>query len=264
LPGLRPATGLGDEAPCDIVIRSYYRDFRWLRHCLASVDRYCHGFRSVVVIIPQASLAKWRWLGLHADRVVCCPAYRDDYLGQQVSKLHADVYSDADYICHVDSDCIFRRPTRPGNLADAGRPYVLMEPYARLDPHVPWRALTERFLGEEVNHEFMRRPPYTFPRWIYPALRKRCQARHGMSLAEYVLSQPPRGFSEFNALGAYAYRHHRDAFTWVDVADSAVPPEPCRVFWSRQNLDAVVCQEIRGLLAATDRGRSDVPATKGQ
>jgi hypothetical protein len=247
-PAARSANGLGFQASCDIVVRSYYRDFRWLRYCLASIERYCTGFRGVVVVIPKSSLAKWRWLGLSADRVVCCPEYRDDYLGQQVTKLHADVYSDADYICHVDSDCVFRRPTTPGDLADADRPYVLMEPYARLDPHVPWRALTELFLGEEVGHEFMRRPPYTFPRWIYPALRKRCKARHSMSIEEYVLSRPPRGFSEFNTLGAYAYRYHHDAFAWIDVAGGAVPPEPCRVFWSRQTLDAAVRREIHGLL----------------
>jgi hypothetical protein len=228
-----------------------------LRHCLASIDRYCSGFRSVVVVIPEASLAKWRWLRLSADRVVCCPTYRDDYLGQQVTKLYADTYSDADYLCHVDSDCVFRRATTPADLADAGRPFVLMEPYARLDPHVPWRALTEHFLGEDVTHEFMRRPPYTFPRWLYPELRQRCHARHGMPLDQYVLSRPPRGFSEFNALGAYAYRHHRGAFSWVDAGGGGVPPDPCRVFWSRQRLDDAVLQEIRALLTTTG---GDVPS----
>jgi hypothetical protein len=240
--------GLGSQSSCDIVIRSYYRDFRWLRYCLASIERYCAGFRNVVVVIPKASKAKWDWLGLSADRVVCCPDYRDDYLGQQVTKLHADTYSDADYVCHVDSDCIFQRPITPVDLAAGHRPYVLMAKYAHLDPHVPWRALTERFLGEEVSHEFMRRPPYTFPRWIYAALRKQCRERHGLSIEEYVLSRPPRGFSEFNALGAYAYRHHYDAFAWIDVTDGAVPPEPCRVFWSRQCLDAKVRREIQELL----------------
>lgn len=193
-------------------------------------------------------MAKWRWLKLDADRVVTCPDYRDDYLGQQVTKLHADLLSDADYICHVDSDCVFQRPTTPENLAGAGRPYVLMEPYARLDPHVPWRALTERFLGGKVTHEFMRRPPYTFPRWIYPELRDHCRALHGTTLEDYVLGRPPRGFSEFNALGAYAYRHHRDAFTWIDATHGSAPPEPCRVFWSRQDLDATVREEISRLL----------------
>lgn len=255
---VHPATRLEYGVSCDIVIRSYYRDFRWLRYCLASIDRYCHGFRNVVVVIPQTSLAKWRWLGLRADRVVCCPAYRDDYLGQQVTKLFADIYSDADYVCHVDSDCVFQRSTTPGDLADAGRPHVLMEPYARLDSHAPWQALTERFLGAEISYEFMRRPPYTYPRWLYPALRKWCQARHGVSLDEYVLSRPPRGFSEFNALGAYAYRHHRDSFAWLDVTDGAVPPGACRVFWSHRGLDAAVYQEICGLLNVADGGGNDV------
>lgn len=200
------------------------------------------------MVVPQSSLARLRHAGLASDATVLCPDYPDDYLGQQVTKLYADEVTDADFICHVDSDCIFRRPTSPLDLVVDGQPIVLMEEYSRLSRHVPWRSITERFLDRDTPYEFMRQPPYVFPRWLYPELRRFCVATHGLSVAEYVLAQPSRGFSEFNALGGFAWHRYRGAFTWIDLAaDPPVDPW-CRVFWSRLGVTTDVQAEISLLL----------------
>ena len=62
-----------------------------------------------------------------------CHNYENDYIGQQITKLHADTYSDASVILHLDSDQVFVAPcdlqincSRPANsewsviLANAG------------------------------------------------------------------------------------------------------------------------------------------------
>ena len=72
---------------CDIMIRSYWRDFAWLEYCLRSIERYCTGFRAVIVAIPKKSVP---WLRRHRPlpshvRLVVCPDYDDDYLGQRSS-----------------------------------------------------------------------------------------------------------------------------------------------------------------------------------
>ncbi len=229
------------------MIRSYRRDLDWLEWCLRSIERYCTGFRDVIVVVPQSCRD---WLARRSlpvgVRAAFCADYRLDYLGQQVTKLHADRLTDAEYVCHVDSDCVFVRPTRSADLLVGGRPRVHMAAYEALDPHLPWREATERFLGQPVPYEFMRSPPYTFPRWLYPQLRAHALDNHGVNLTEYVLSQAPRGFSEFNALGAYAFWRHRDEFEWCDTLD---PEPPCRVYWSWAGLDEATCREIEGLLS---------------
>lgn len=101
-------------------------------------------------------------------RVEFCRDYQDDYLGQQATKLLADTFSDADYICHVDSDCIFFRPTSPQDFIVDGKPRVLMQSCELLAGHRPWQRPTEKFLGFPVFDDFMRQPPFTFPRWLYP------------------------------------------------------------------------------------------------
>ncbi|HEY0484017.1 MAG TPA: DUF6492 family protein [Kofleriaceae bacterium] len=236
---------------CDIVIRSYYKDFEWLAYCLRSIERYGRGFRRVIVIVPRSSRAKLDWLGIRADTIVDCEDHRDDYLGQQVTKLTADRYTDAELLCHIDSDCLFRRTTTPDALVVAGRPRVLMAAYRALDPRLAWQAVTERLLGEPVEYEFMRTPPYVFPRWLYAALRGHVEALHRTSIERYILAQPPRGFSEWNALGAFAYRHHRSAFEFVDVGAGPSPlvdDGPLRVFWSWGGIDAAVRAEIEQIL----------------
>jgi Family of unknown function (DUF6492) len=232
---------------CDILIRSYYKDLGWLAYALRSIRRHCHGFSKVIVVVPQSSRERLDWLRLNGDVTITCPNYRDDYLGQQVTKLMADTFSEADYICHIDSDCIFQRSTTPEDLLVGRRPAVLMAPYDSLDSHTPWKALTEQLLRREVPMEFMRTPPYTFPRWIYAAFRQHVSALHGTSLEKYVLRQPYRGFSEFNALGAYAYLYHHESFVWRDVGH--IHDSPCRVFWSWGGIDSATRREIEDLLS---------------
>jgi hypothetical protein len=234
---------------CDILIRSYYKDFGWLRYALRSIRKYCRGFSKVIVVVPESSRQKLDWMRLAGDVTITCPNYRDDYLGQQVTKVTADLVTDADFVCHIDSDCVFCQPTRPQNLFEAGKPRILMAPYARLDPHVPWKDLVERLLCRPVDYEFMRMPPYTFPRWLYGEFREYIALLHGRRLEDYILDQPSRGFTEFNALSAFAFYRYRDAFQWVDVDDWPPSKQHCRVYWSWGGIDEAVKNQLEDLLA---------------
>lgn len=235
---------------CDIFIRSYRKDLGWLELCLAAVAKFCRGFRAVVVVVPRASERWLRRLPPLAPnvRVEICPDYADDYLGQQLTKLQADHFTDADFVCHVDSDCIFTQPVSPDDLLDAGRPRIVMRSYASLDRHWPWQAPTEAFLGWKVTHDFMQRPPFVFPRWIYAEFRAHARSQHGMDLEQYILSRPPRAFSEFNALGAFAHARHTQSFSWELVGDERTADSTCRWYWSWGGLDDGTRTEIEALL----------------
>lgn len=240
---------------CDIFIRSYSKDLPWLELCLASIRKFCKGFRRVIVVFPCASRPWLRRIPAFDEGVEVrfCRDYRDDYLGQQATKLMADSFSDADFICHVDVDFIFFRTVTPEDLIAAGRPRVVMRPYSLQGRHWPWRKPTESFLGWEVTDDFMQHPPFTYPSWLYPELRSHATAIHGMDIETYVTTRPPRGFSEFNALGAFAYAHHKDRFIWVDNS-RADPGEPfCRWYWTWGGIDEVVRAEINAALGTEPR-----------
>ena len=202
------------------------------------------------MVIPRSSEPWLRRIALPGNaRIEYCRDYRDDYLGQQATKLLADTFSDSDYICHVDSDCMFSRPTSPLDLIVDGKPIILMQPCSLLGRHRPWQKPTEKFLGCPMSYDFMRYPPFTFPRYLYPVLRQQAVQAHGVDIETYVSAQPPRGFSEFNALGAFAWQHHPESFVWVDTSVSP-PREPhCRWYWSWGGIDAATRAEIRSILS---------------
>ena len=238
----------------DILIRSYYKDLRWLRYSLESIERYAAGFRRIILVVPRSSLERLRHSGL--DRKVethMCEDFRDDYLGQQITKLYADSYSDADFICHVDSDCLFRRPTTPDDFFLGDKPVVPMARYAAFPDRQSWQNLTERFLCRPVEYEFMRRQPFLYPRWLYGAVRQYALQVHLQSLSDYVISQPPRGFSEYNALGAFAYFFYHGEFVWNE-RDTWLPDETiCRWFWSWGGISRDEQDEIDSILANRQR-----------
>lgn len=186
-------------------------------------------------------------------RLEICRDYRDDYLGQQATKLAADEFTDADLICHVDADCVFTRPTTPASLTADGKVRVLIRPNALLGRHRPWQRPTEEFLGWHVAYDFMQHPPFTYPRWLYPEIRRHAREVHGVGLDAYVVGRPPRGFSEHNVLGAFAHARHRKRFAWVDTSAERVGEPPCRWYWSwgglsepiRRELDAILDMSVR-------------------
>jgi hypothetical protein len=227
-----------------VLIRSYRRDFEWLRYCLAALAKFLPGV-PVTVVVPRSSEP---WLprvgpALEAVTLHICADSGDDYLGQQVTKMYADEYLDADFICHVDSDCILDRPLRAADLAPGGRPVLAYRPLERYERRPVWIEAGERYLGWPLDLDYMCRPPFVYPRWLYPLVRAHGSALSAMPFERYVMSQPPRGFSEFTALGGFAHRHHREAFRWLD-ADAAPDPAPFRWYWSWEGISPSLRAEL--------------------
>jgi FkbM family methyltransferase len=230
----------------DIFIKSYPKDYEWLSYCLRSIKKFGKGFRRVVVVAPDASYQKPN--GLDVWSVQVPEQCEDGYLSQQMFKLNAHQFSDADYILHVDSDTVFNKPFTPDDFIRDGKPVWMMTPYSKLE--VPWRMITEKFLDESIEFEFMRRLPILIPRWAYWHLAKFCAAQHGSSVNDYICKQPSRAFSEFNAMGAYLYLHHRDKIFWVntDIAPEQWPELKVEQFWSHSGVTPEIKAKLEQLL----------------
>src|SRR5437879_1823450 len=89
----------------DFVCKTYQNDAPWLQYCLASLRKFCTGFRQVVVLVPTRDHELFKLMNLTAETTIpVSDHYPDSYLGQQFYKLMADVYTDADLIYYFDSD----------------------------------------------------------------------------------------------------------------------------------------------------------------
>lgn len=248
---------------CDIFIRTYPGDYKWLDYCLKSIAKFCTGFRKVWIITPQCnpqpegslllkngSLIAVQWKEMQDET-------QDGYLAQQITKMYADVITgyQPDYILHVDSDVIFTRPTTPVDFLSDGKPIAYYTPYTAIE--TPWQPITEKFLNDKVEFEFMRRFPILMPRWIYPRIREFCHKTHGVIISDYIRMQPARAFSEFNAMGAYAYKYHREMFRFINTLEITLPMPQAIQFHSwggitpeaKNKLDVIFSDEEPSLVA---------------
>lgn len=250
------------KATCDIFIKSYKKDEEWLTYCLRSIERFCSGFTGIEIVVPsndcfQSSfdLEKCHW---HIR-----PEYGNDgYLSQQVFKLNADTFTNADYILFIDSDTMFTRPVTPKTYFKDGKIVWIITPYS--ETQTPWEPITEKFLKMPVEYETMRRHPIVVPRWLLAEVQEFCQRAHNMSIADYVMSQPAKEFSEFNVLGAHAYQFHRDKFHWVDtskVPENEWPELTVNQEWSHNPIDEDRRAKLENILSGAANQRSGKDGT---
>lgn len=233
-----------------IHIRSYAADFEWLSYCLRSLDKFATGFeRQLTLEVPKDDLVL---LGkahsiCHFDiNVVNRRRFTtDDYLGQQISKMTADRVVCApgqptDTITHFDSDLFVTEPISPADFFVGPAPLVYMTPYSKLPPapEMPWKAITEEILGVEVTHEFMRRHPFTFPRWFYAEMRSNIERVHQKQFIRVISDRPYRSCSEFNLMSAFAWLHCPKDFHFVDTESAPLPKLKVDQAWSHGGIKA--------------------------
>jgi hypothetical protein len=224
-------------------IRTYPRDYEWLKYCLRSLKKHAPGARVVVTWPagePQPGVL---------DAPPSClffpvaPRHRDDYIGQQITKMTADKWvnylwdgAPAEYVVHIDSDTVLT--DSPEHLFIGGKPQMLRTPYDQLPMEVQmWKACTEKHLGWGVSHEYMRRLPLVYPIGLYAELRRYLEIRHRTSFEDWGRGVEAGKLSEFNLLGAYAFEHMHDAFHWIDTDCDTLPPLVAKQHWSWGGID---------------------------
>ena len=229
-----------------IFIKSYSKDFPWLSYALRSIAKFATGFSEVVIVIPDTDDLPH----LTAERVVKVPEKGLPYMNQQSVKMHADMYTEADNISFVDSDCVFTEPVTPENFRTDGKPDWLYTPWDSVgeDAKRAWGQVMTKCLGQAPPAEFMRRHPQLIPRWALQEFRGFIAKQHGMDLEHYILSQPTGAFSEFNCIGFFLWLHHREKFNWINTEDF-IPPTVLTQRWSHGGLTPEIEAEMEATLA---------------
>jgi hypothetical protein len=218
----------------DIFIRTCAKDLNWLSYCLRSIAKFARGFRQTIIVAPGSAKAGLDRMNLTQEKVHYIGEYKDDYLGQQISKLLADEWSDADYIWFMDSDCMFNRPTTPDAMFVTGKPVYYYTPEAAIAVDNKWIEIVSCFLGWRPQHEFMRRHPHVFPRDLLLEVRSHAICLHKMPIDDWILHNGK--FSEFNAFGAWAYNFKKERFYWWNTLELEQPPAFVTQRWSWSGL----------------------------
>lgn len=209
----------------DFFCVTFSRDLGWTKYLLRSTARWATGFRSMVIAVPRQDEEAFKQLiaPFPFARIVLFdePAGVHGHVQQMYFKCIADTYTDADYIIHIDSDCVFTEPVSPDRWFTEGRPDVLFR-YWKDCPGIPWQGVTEIALNFSCPVETMFSFPFVFPREIYDTLRRHIARVHNKSFRDFVFTakgshgawQP---FCEFNTLGNWCLHAHKELFHWYYV-----------------------------------------------
>ena len=199
------------------------------------------GFNHVNIAVPTEDLAYVP--SVRGERIHIVHDNCDGYMAQQITKLYADEFCEADYVAHLDSDCILERKLCAGDLFIGGKPVYLREDGT--DSH--WIDVAAVTLGWRDSNEYMRRLPIVYPKWIYAEFREWIKQKHKMPLEHWVAIQPAREFSEFQSLGQWAHKYHHDAFHWLHPSEF---PTYVNQFWSWGGITPEIKDKIHNILAS--------------
>lgn len=223
----------------DIFIRTYEKDLEWLKHALRSIYMHVSGYRKIVITAPKSNdFSKYL-----TETVTYVEDLRDGYLGQQLTKMNAYLYTDADAVVFWDSDVIACEPVNVSEWFLGGRPIVYKTSYAHIE--APWKPITEKAVGFNVEWEYMRRMPIIYFTDTVEACSKFIEKQHNVSLIKYISSQPYREFSEFNAIGAYAEKFESNRYEFIDTDMVELPKNKVHQFWSWSGLDSNDLNQIK-------------------
>jgi len=213
----------------DIFIKSYKKDFNLLKYSLLSITKNVTGYNKVIILIPERDKSDFDTRELPERTEI---NYVEDsgngYLKQQVYKMNAFKYCHADYILFSDSDCIFDHKINLLDFVDDGKPEILYTHYDKVGDGIIWKAPTEILMHDTVEYEFMRRNCLIYHR---DTLVKISMEHQNL---EFIVMQSQR-FSEFNFMGAWAFKHEREKYNFINTDDwSYVPPKAIQL-WSHHD-----------------------------
>lgn len=239
----------------ELFICTCAKDFPWLKYCLRSMVKFTSGFAGVTILVPNQDLPALQKLvldvpGSYSKLPVCC--WGDDewpglgMVWHECQVMFADRWcSPADFIAHIDPDCVFTAPVTPDTYFKDGKPILRYENFNFIGFRHPgvlkWQECTAKCLPFPVHYETMRCHPEVYHHSLYAVARTQMEQKTGQPVADYIRScrnEFPQGFCEYNTLGNVAMQLFPDQYYLVEqFSDHVTPPNHLQQFWSHGALD---------------------------
>lgn len=197
----------------DVFYKTYNKDFNWLDYSLRSLKKHVTGYDNIHILVPKTQIAQFReQFKSLPDRTIVHEVneYGSGYMYQQVCKMQAHKYSDASFIMFSDSDLIYDHDINLQSFIETRKPEILYTSYDKVGDAKCWKEPTEAFIKDPQEYEFMRRNNLIYHRSTLEAIEQ-----YEPNL-EYIVMNSQR-FSEFNAIGAFAWKFERDKYNFVNT-----------------------------------------------
>jgi len=251
----------------DIFVVTYKKDLPFFRNLVRSYRRFGTGFSGFVVAVPFEDVADFREAisGIAEARVFGYQEHAKGHLKHQSIKMHADEFCGADFIAHLDSDCLFTETVSPDDFFKDGKPIVWREKYADFKLESPvrygWKDCVKNSTGIDAQWETMCRHPSVYPRSLYLVARRLITNHTGMAFDDHVLAgrnEFPHQFAEFPTLGAIALWVMPEAIHWHDANLASLTPsgwyrqypgEKVKMYWSHKGVEGDIQRDVEEILS---------------
>jgi hypothetical protein len=223
----------------DIFYKSYAKDFEWLYYSLKSIKKYLTGYNKIVIVIPEQDkeLLNYDIINELNCEIHFVNEYGNGYIYQQFIKMTAHKYCNSKFILYSDSDLIFNTNIDLQNFIIDEKPEILYTDYSKVGDAICWKEVTEKFMGRELNYEFMRRLPLIYHRSTIVEINER------YNIEDIVMSSST--FSEFNAIGAWVFYNQSDKYKLTNTDNWSYAPPIGKQYWSHGGLTNEIKSEIQ-------------------
>jgi hypothetical protein len=244
----------------EIFICTYAKDFQYLRYCLRSIKKFATGFSGTTILVPTKDVKELRsmleeigcdnksWVNSFFTVKSGYEWAHKGMLWHLAQECRADEWCpNADYIAHIDADCIFTKPVKPQTFFKYNNPLLRYEPFETLAKRQPgtwnWKIAAENSLPFSVANEYMRGHPEVYHRGLYAKTRELVEQKTKQPFNDYIKSgrnEYPQQFCEYETLGAVAHQYFVDSYTLCDLSKEPHPdknPYPVQQFWGHGELD---------------------------
>ena len=201
-----------------IFIKSYPKDFRFLKYCLMSIQKFVTGYEEIVLLLPSDCSIPI-WFADFTDLKISIHTIKESgngYMFQQLCKLNAWKYTRDEKIMFVDSDYLFDKQVDVSKIETT----ILYTHYNNAGDAICWKLPTEKAMAINVEYEFMQRMPLVYWRKTLTSLANYLVKIHNVSVDYYVMNQT--SFSEFNLIGAYAWNFEKENYEWLEKEGSFI------------------------------------------
>ncbi|CAM9352251.1 unnamed protein product, partial [Ectocarpus sp. 13 AM-2016] len=160
-----------------VMYRTFDRDASLFNMSIAAVVTHVSRAIEVVVVVTEADVAlfeaivtPYRSTAPFPIHVVGEPDLMDGHIQQKYSKLRADLYTQGDYILHMDADVVVFENVSYSHIFHFGKPVLPFRRYRKDDGYLElkastcWQLGTSRAIGEDVHHEFSVFNTHVYPR----------------------------------------------------------------------------------------------------
>jgi len=197
----------------DIFIKTYHKDFIWLKWCLLSIKKFSSGFRDVVIVTDSGHIIPPDLIDILPVKVfyVDLPIEQPEnvehglgYLWQQYIKLTWYEYTDADEVLILDSDEMLTVPTTPESFKVDGKYCWYYKLWNQMGNGQCWKKSTDELFDIDTTYSGMCITGFIMLKSTSIALKNHlCKKHDTLNIWDIFVKYNMKTASEFNIFGAF-------------------------------------------------------------